>query len=548
MRGVLAIVAITLIATACNDQWDDHVGVGGKTLQGTTLDAVRANPELSVFYEMLVKTEYDAVLNGDYELTVLAPDNAALAEYKSKSINEMKTIIRNHISFLTYDAKQLAAQASITMINGKRLSTSLLKLDAANSDVLCNNGVLHVVKTAVMPAQNIDEYLQTIAKGTYIQLDALYAQTRKVMDEDKSVQIGVNDEGKAVYDTVWTTRNHFFEVMPVANEDSLYTFVVLDNENFKILSAKYAKYMQQNTVSETDSLATDELIRDLVFHAEKTTALSGVQVDFRHATTVKEYKASNGLVRVMNGVDIKLKDNKIKPILIEAESFLSTQDATVVSTRQRSYASGGWDVMISGISRQKRLLFNEDGTPILNTDGTQSEKTYQFAWNTNKYTAVKNFYLLYNARVNSVDYDIYWLSYDDLASHVAQDEFPESTLTLTQKLFASMPGEKVLSRNSDGLILNNYLKGETGNLTAFVASSLAGVIKEEHLAKWTLEADSRYPLAKVEGASVDPYVFSVPKMGTATFMVCNTTNAATGNGGMMFLDYIKLVPRIAEGD
>lgn len=538
MRWVLTMIAMALVATACNNQWDDHVDVGEKTLQGTALDAIRANPDLSIFYEMLEKTGYDELLDGNYELTVLAPNNTALTEYKSMSVDEMKFIIRNHVSYLAYNTKQLDSQASITMINGKHLLISLLKIDSTNSDVLCNNGMLHVVETVFVPAQNIDEYLQNIAKGTYTQLDALYEQTQRVMDEDKSVQTGVNDEGKAEYDTVWTTRNHFLEAMPVGNEDSLYTFVVLENENFEFLKAKYAKYMQQDTEARTDSLVTDELIRDLVFHSGEEVSLSGVQVDFSHAITTKEYKASNGLVRIMNGIDIKLKDNKIKPILIEAESFLSAQDVSVVSTRQRSYASGGWDVMVSGISRQKRSFLDEDGTP--------AEKTYEFSWNTNKYTAVKNFYLLYNARLNSVDYDIYWLTYDDLSWHIAQDEHAESTLTLTQKLFASMPGERGLVRNSDGLILNNYLKGDKGNLTAFAASSLAGEIKEVRLAKWTLEADSRYPSMVVEGE--DPYAFSVPRMGVASFMVCNTTNAVTGNGGMMFLDYIKLVPRIAEGD
>ena len=38
---------------------------------------------------------------------------------------------------------------------------------------------------------------------------------------------------------------------------------------------------------------------------------------------------------------------------------------------------------------------------------------------------------------------------------------------------------------------------------------------------------------------------SVPIMGRTTFMVCNTAKAT---GGLMFLDYIKLVPRIDDED
>lgn len=72
----------------------------------------------------------------------------------------------------------------------------------------------------------------------YEQLDSLYAKTTKIMDKDRSIQKGVNEKGQPVYDTIWTTRNYFFEEMPVNDEDSAYTFVLLRQVNFQSLKEK----------------------------------------------------------------------------------------------------------------------------------------------------------------------------------------------------------------------------------------------------------------------------------------------------------------------
>ena len=66
---------------------------------------------------------------------------------------------------------------------------------------------------------------------------------------------------------------------------------------------------------------------------------------------------------------------------------------------------------------------------------------YSFVFNTSNYNTDMNFYLLYEVRLNSVTYDVYWLSYDDMAEHIAKDPASEaSTLVVCQKMFAAMPG------------------------------------------------------------------------------------------------------------
>ena len=74
------LLAVVVLITACNNQWDNHVEVDTPTLDGSVLDAVKANKDLSAFYLLLEETGYVNILNGEYEYTILAPDNDAISE------------------------------------------------------------------------------------------------------------------------------------------------------------------------------------------------------------------------------------------------------------------------------------------------------------------------------------------------------------------------------------------------------------------------------------------------------------------------------------
>ena len=540
------ILAVVAIFTACNNQWDNHVDVDTKTLKMNVLEVIKANECLSGFYTLLQETGYDKVLQEGYEYTVLAPDNEAMGAFKAEDYDTKLAVVRNHIAFSAFNIQLLAQQSRLKMINGKNLMLDELTVDVEKSDILCSNGILHVVDKVLAPIMSIDEFLQTFPKETYEQIDSLYAKTTKVMDMEKSIQKGVNAIGNPIYDTVWVTRNYFFEEMPVNNEDSAFTFVVLEDDNFKSIRAKYAKYMKQATDELTDSLATDALIRDLVFRKGEQTSVGGTEIDFTNAEVIKEYHASNGLVRVMKGVNVRMAD-KLKTIYVEGEDYLSALATNAVYIRNRAWARGGKDVMVSSQN------FQIDPINL----GKKYWFYYEYANTPNK---SNNFYLKYNVLLNSTVYDVYWVSYDDIEEHfnVDGDGVSASTLKVCQKLFASMPGATELTVSSS-VIKNNYL----GDVQAFVASSKAGVKEEVQLQLYDLDLNTSKATPKYQRphdtpvAEGDSFGFTVPYMGNVVLMVCNSATYgeeyanvtdAERAGGMMFLDYIKFVPRVADGD
>ncbi|MCD8260275.1 MAG: hypothetical protein LUD15_01235 [Bacteroides sp.] len=170
--------------------------------------------------------------------------------------------------------------------------------------------------------------------------------------------------------------------------------------------------MQQLSQSQADSLSTDELIQDLVFLPGNESAVSGVKVDFTGATTLTEYAASNGTVKVMRGVDIKLRKNKIKSIIIEGEDFNRCLDENTLLTRYRplwaSPYGEDYDIMLSGRAQQKRDSIDDNGNPVLNDNGDVITITTTFNYETTNGTFATevNYFIEYKARLNSVDYKI----------------------------------------------------------------------------------------------------------------------------------------------
>lgn len=560
IQCTLGLVAVFLV-TACNNQWNDHIAVNSSTLDSSVLDIIKADQNFSAFYGLLQETGYDTVLQEGYEYTILVPDNEAVAAFISANhttdmdIQEKRAIdslvVKNHIAFGSYNSQVLMRDGRLKMINGKNLVMDNLVFNNNYSNVLCSNGILHLVNEVIKPMMNIDEYLQSLPEEVYMQKDSLYAKASKVMDMDKSIQKGVDAQGRPIYDTVWVTRNYFFEEMPLNDEDSTYTFVLLDDENFREIKQKYAKYMNLGDEELTDSLVTDELIRDLVFQGGMTaeggmmTAVSGVKVDFSEAILDTDYKASNGVVRIMRGVQIWMKD-KLQDVYVEGEDYAAAHTEKQVFTRVRNWARGGLDVMVSAQTCQIDPL---------------TGKKYWFYGNQSNINKNTNFYLKYNVLLNSTTYDVYWVSYDDMEEHVRVDgdDVPAATLKVCQKLFASMPGKKELSVSSN-VVKNN----EWGDQEAFVSYSYAGGEgpEEVRLQRYSLGLSTssstpnyQRPIAKVEGK--EAYDFVVPQMGTTVLMVCNSAGFGEEydsvsdkdkGSGVMFLDYIKFVPRIAEGD
>ena len=248
IKKVLLLAVIALIFASC-DAWKEDIRLNDEARSKNLYEAVASNPDLSVFADILRLTGYDATLKEEQALTVFAPKNSALTGINTSDVNSLKEWIKNYIADLTYftdDSGKFGA-GSIRMINDKNVPVNAAGVSGAGVvqfNLVSSNGVLHIIDNIIIDRKNIWEYLDE--QTGYAQVDFIRSVNERVMDKERSVQKGVDRDGRPIYDTVWVVRNDFLETFPLSDETQAFTFLLLEQNAWDQMMTKYTKYMKQD--------------------------------------------------------------------------------------------------------------------------------------------------------------------------------------------------------------------------------------------------------------------------------------------------------------
>jgi uncharacterized surface protein with fasciclin (FAS1) repeats len=545
---ILPLLAVSLLMTGCYEtMWEDHVEKE-KLLNSNLMEAIRMKPELSTFASLLKKTGYDLVLVQGNSYTVLAPTNTGWTDIDTTNVDQVRKLIGSLIVLKSYTTKDDQLYKSVKSISGKNIfyDTDTQTFNGAKivaADINVSNGIIQIMDKVVERKNNIWEYLsENINYSQYTYINSL---NTKVMDTEKSVAVGVEaSTGKTKYDTVWTNTNSFLKKYPLDNEDSIYTYVVVEQSGFDLLYNKYKNYFNLSTPAKTDSITRFNVCQDFVFKGlvditkfDTLTNVDGVKVPFKNVLVSKSYNTSNGRVYVINESNIKLKE-KIKPIYIEGENFTSTTDVNYVFTRYKRQARGERDVTLACRETQSDTLYRK----LTGKRDSIVSKTYSIK--SDFYKDAVNFYIEYKAKVNSANYDVYYVAYDDISDHFDYTYTSFGVYKVIQKLFMSLPGASPLKygiTNNNRGVANNFL----GDNICFVGQGLAGRKELTKLKRYNLTATTQYVGTPITTAGSD--ILTIPNTGELTMWLCNTSRSNAANlQGLLFLDYIVLVPRINE--
>lgn len=584
-------MALIALLEAC-DAWQSDVKLQDDARSKNLYEAVVSNSDLSVFADILQRTGYDEFLQNEQALTVFAPTNSALVGMELSDTLQLKTWIQNYIAYYAYyvDKAGNFETGNIRMINEKNVPVNTAGISGAGiilSNRASSNGVLHVINNVITDRKSILEYL--LEQTGYEQVDYILSQNEQVIDMDRSVQTGVDVNGRPIYDIVWKTSNVFLDSFPIGDETKAFNVVLLKTAALEKLKAKYAKYMKQENAERQASEILRHITSDMILQPNdinqtgRYLSMNGdsLLVDVELSAIVETYQASNGKVYTVDDVDVKMYENKIKTKKIEAENYTERWDGQDGwEVRYRSWASGGKDVVLKGQTRTSftYYIWND----VADTVQTITEtRTFNMIHRTNEGYVSKsnNSYLKFEPEMFSVPYEIYWRTYDDKTAHIPTvsgmiyasggvNAVPLYTMNGTtvipytlrlpmkveQKLLISFPGKPVLRRGSDATITNNF------NAYSMMATeSVAGVIDELKLTRYRAAAtDNFFMLATTLTATLSKYtseddfgqntVLKCPTYGKSTIFVSNTVREKDTNAGALFLDYIRLVPLVDPND
>lgn len=581
------LLTVTTIFIGC-DAWQNDIRLNDEARSKNLYEAVTSNPDLSVFAQILQLTGYDKYLQEEQSLTVFAPKNSVLSGLSLTDVEKLKEWVKDYIAYYSYyvDESGKFETGNIRMINDKNIPVNAAGISGAGLvkyNLVSSNGVLHIIDNIIINRLNIFEYLSTL--NGYDQVAYIISQNKEIMDKEKSIQKGVDITGRPIYDTIWTVQNDFLDAFPIDDETQAFNLILLEPVALQKLQAKYAKYMKQEKAEIQAKEIMRHITSDLVLFPKKIEAdgryLSmhgdSLLVDVKLSSVVNTYQASNGKVYKVNDIDIKMYNNKIKTQIIEAEDYTERWDGQDGwEVRYRSWASGGKDVTLKGQTRTTfpYYLWDAAGDSIKPVSET---RTFNMIHRSNEGFVSKsnNSYLKYEPEMFSVPYQIYWRTYDDKSGHiysvtglhysiVGKDTVPLFTVNgndtiaytlrlpmkMEQKMLISFPGKPALRRNNDATILNNF-----NAYSVMATESVAGIMDELKLTRYkTAATDNMFMLATSLTSPLTPYlteddfgkndILKCPAYGKATIFVSNTIREKDTNAGVIFLDYIRLVPMV----
>lgn len=599
-------IAVVIMFAGCNP-WDDirnSMDERNKNL----FEILAENPDLSTFVKVLETTGFDQKLSADMSYTVFAPVNAALANLSFSDTLALNNLVKNHISEkIAYsDNTGMFDINRILMLNDKYVSivkNLISGISVSKWNIASKNGVIHIISGTIQERKNTWQYLQTLQNNQVV--DFIASFNEKVMDMDRSVQKGVNASGKPIYDTVWTYRNTLLDATPLADESTTSTFILPEKNGLETLITKYTKYFNQKDSVEMVRQITKEIITDMVLPYTKIKASgrfpnsSDVLINIKLEDITDSIITSNGMIYMVKAAGVKMYQNKIKPLLIEAEDFANRwPDAW--QTRPRNWASGGKDVMLKSRTRHsytwyttyqlnKKTIDGKD-TVIVRDTIIKINRSYSFnyrsenEWPGSNALGEPNAYISYKPKMFSTSYKIFWKAYDDNSEkvHIDANGVP---MVFYQKMYVSFPSEKVLERSSANVITGNFSStskpGFTANHTILAAKMTAGQNVESQLVRYRVNQghsiymnsyvlyDAANPNDPQPITSEDIYgkegILICPYYGQATLFVSNTcigefthldgtvqaylqSAKASNAPGMIFLDYIRLEPQVDPND
>lgn len=390
MIRYLIIIGLLLNISCRKEKWNDR---NKPATAQDLLQTIQANKDLSRFYDYLQKTGYDKVLASSKTFTVWAPVNNAWTAVDPALLNDtaqLRLLIGNHICNLSYTGN--ATEQRIATLNGKKIAFTTgavegIKVTSAGE--YTSNGVLQVIDAAIVPKQNVWEYLNSTG---YKQKTFLQSLTYIGIDTATAEQIGVNPTtGAPIYKpgTGEVHLNHFLERVNINSEDSLITYVILADDVYTGEQQKLTSYFTDSTAALTDTITQWNVIKDLVFNgvydkdhlpATLYSIRDSVQFHISSSDIISTQQVSNGIVYIVNHISYDLS-TKIKPVIIEGEYYNGVKDpAKAIAIRTR----------------------------INPNTGAAFRDVYMYNY------GVASYWLRYSARLHSVAYKVYWVSVNDV--------------------------------------------------------------------------------------------------------------------------------------
>lgn len=384
---LLALVSVMLV-TACTKEWDDHYDESSFDLPDKTVtEYIKAQSDLSTYSNMIEIAGYEDILNASQTYTVWAPTNDALAGFDLADTELVRKTVRNHIARSRITTSGID-NSSIRMLTSKYINFSKNQsgYTFGNHNITkpnqpATNGLVHVVDGYAPYVQNLWEYI-----GEANDVDSLreyiYGQSKKVFDPANSTEIGSNEDGQIIYDSVFVVSNNILDRLgDIDVEDSIYTAIIPDNnawnEAYSRIEGYYNFPADAGSTERQRELTKYTVIQDMLFRGQVsepaqfdslTSTNRNVFYDPSELFKGLNYTSlSNGLAYVTSQMPFADTASFFKEIKVEAESgFGRTSNGSNIFLRSSFgtgfTASGNYYILVDPTTTAPSVEFSIPNT------------------------------------------------------------------------------------------------------------------------------------------------------------------------------------------
>lgn len=378
----IGLLAVAGVMASCSEDWDNHYEPSDQVAQESVMELIQTDPELSTFAKMLDIAGYDDLLASSQTFTVFAPTNEALADVDLEDVDAVKRIVLNHIARFN-NSTASGDGHTVKMYNGKRFAfdgDTFGSVGLERTDIIANNGILHVLSEQIPYSYNFREYID-VHESTSKMSAFLKLYDRREMDLGASRPIGVDANGATVYDSVMYDYNPvlqhgWYGIGDIADEDSLFTMIIPDNEAW---DKAYERIRPYYTVYDKDPEVADSIgdvqtklaiVHDLVYRrvienpmAEtdlwSTRGGEVVEPQVLFAGTTRE-DASNGIMYKTSSLNYDNVATWNKLLEVEGENQEGRQAAQASTIYTRSIGSD--NIYYDSISKARYIEVVSSGS------------------------------------------------------------------------------------------------------------------------------------------------------------------------------------------
>lgn len=378
-QSTLLLFFASLLLQYCTKDWDEHYSIKEESVKGNLWDAIRQEPDYSLFVSYMQKYKLDSVFNNKKPLTIFIPPNESLGSIPDTG-NVIPKLLAYHISPSVYLLRNVTSEKKLLTSSGKYASLlrtlsgySYDEIAVTKESPLYSNGKYYEITNPAIPKPNLYEVTELYSQvlTSYIDL-----QDSVFLDLKASRPIGFDDFGNTIYDSVLGTVNLFEKYyFPVKKEfrDKYATFILFTQEQYESALDVMISRLGGNFTNREDipqkwqyEVLIPEALKAGLFDGQleysdlskgilKSITGDTVVVPYDKIDPLSRFECSNGLVYYYNDFQVPL-NLYLSTIRVEGESLLDSIGAERFAWKQGVKVTGAIVSPVKSNTQQESLV------------------------------------------------------------------------------------------------------------------------------------------------------------------------------------------------